>query len=111
MTRTRNPKGLIVKIFCPRILRLLNQRRQLEGMKDKWWKKNENRKVKPSQKQNSCEVTFSSQICDNEKTGAFGIENVGGVFIIIGIGIFLAVMLLGGEYHYYKAAWSTQILR
>ena len=56
-------------------------------------------------------MTFSSQICDNEKTGAFGIENVGGVFIIIGIGIFLAVMLLGGEYHYYKADWSTLIGR
>ena len=65
MTRTRNPKGLIVKIFCPRILRLLNQRRQLEGMKERWWKKNENRKVKHSQKQNTREVTFSSQICED----------------------------------------------
>ena len=47
-------------------------------------------------------VLFSSQICDDEDTGAIGIENMGGIFIVIFIGIALALIALGVEYYYYK---------
>lgn len=47
-------------------------------------------------------VTFSSQICEEEDTGAIGIENMGGIFMVIFIGLFLSLVTLGVEYFYYK---------
>ena len=47
-------------------------------------------------------ITFSSQICDDEDTGAIGIKDMGGIFIVIGIGVVLALITLAGEFYYYK---------
>ena len=37
-----------------------------------------------------------------EETGAISLDNLGGVFIVIFVGIFLAVITLGIEFCYYK---------
>ena len=73
-------------ILLFRILRLSTERK-LEGMKERWWNKNENRKV-----------------CENEEgdTGAIPIEDVGGVFIVIFAGIFISLITLAAEHWYYK---------
>ena len=49
-------------------------------------------------------VAFSFQNCDkeDEDTGGISIHNIGGVFIVIFIGIVLAMITLGAEYYYYK---------
>ena len=39
---------------------------------------------------------------DEEDTGAISLDDLGGVFIVIFTGIFLAVITLGFEYCYYK---------
>ena len=39
---------------------------------------------------------------DEEDTGAISLDNLGGVFIVIFTGIFLAVITLGFEFCYYK---------
>lgn len=36
-------------------------------------------------------------------------DNLGGVFIVISVGIFLAVITLGFEYCYYKNKVSTRV--
>ncbi|GFU11746.1 ionotropic receptor 25a [Nephila pilipes] len=69
-----------------RILKLLNQRK-LEGLKEKWWNKN------PAKK----ECDDSSQQSDG-----ISIANIGGVFIVIFIGVVLAVLTLIIEYFLYK---------
>ena len=69
------------------ILKLLNQRK-LETFKEKWWNQNPKR-VK----------------CEDDGAGSGGgisIYNIGGVFIVIFIGIGLAIITLVGEYWYYK---------
>ena len=67
-------------------MRLLTERK-LEGMKERWWNKNENRKV-----------------CENEEgdIGAISIEDVGGVFIFIFAGIIISLITLAAEHWYYK---------
>ena len=47
---------------------------------------------------------FKLQTCeeDEEDTGGISIHNIGGVFIVIFVGIFLALITLGFEYWYYK---------
>ena len=56
-------------------------------MKERWWNKNENRKV-----------------CENEEgdTGGIPIEDVGGIFIVIFAGIFISLLTLAAEHWYYK---------
>jgi ionotropic glutamate receptor len=90
---SRKPYALAVQQGSPlkdqlndAILRLLNQRK-LEGMKERWWNANENRR--------NCEK-------EDEDTGGISIHNIGGVFIVIFVGIVLALITLAAEYYYYK---------
>jgi len=90
---SRKPYALAVQQGSPlkdqlndAILRLLNQRK-LEAMKERWWNQNQNRVT--------CEE-------DEEDTGGISIHNIGGVFIVIFAGIFLALITLAVEYWYYK---------
>ena len=49
-------------------------------------------------------MTLSSQNCEkeDEDTGGISIHNIGGVFIVIFVGIVLALITLMAEYYYYK---------
>lgn len=69
--------------FYPsRILKLLNLRK-LEEWKEKWWNKNPN-----------------AVDCENyeDSEGGISISNIGGVFIVIFVGIGLAVLTLIFEF-------------
>ncbi|XP_013788799.1 ionotropic receptor 25a-like, partial [Limulus polyphemus] len=68
------------------ILELLNQRK-LEELKEKWW--NTNSKLL------ACEDS-------EERNDGIGIENIGGVFIVIGVGVGTACLTLLAEHLYYK---------
>ncbi|KAK4002516.1 hypothetical protein OUZ56_004340 [Daphnia magna] len=68
------------------ILRLLNQRR-LETLKERWWTDNPEKK--------ECGDT-------NDQSDGISIQNIGGVFIVIFVGIFLACVTLAIEYCYFK---------
>ena len=92
-------------------MRLLNERK-LEGLKEKWWNQNPN-KADVSAKLTTLYVTkdkavfiqlFFLKNCaeDEEDTGAISLDNLGGVFIVLIAGIFLAVITLGFENCYYK---------
>nr|QHA94732.1 ionotropic receptor 25a [Pardosa pseudoannulata] len=90
---SRKPLALAVQQGSPlkdqlssAILKLLNQRK-LEGLKEKWWNKN------PAKVE-----------CDDSEQQSDGISiaNIGGVFIVIFIGVVLAVITLGIEYLFYK---------
>ena len=49
-------------------------------------------------------MTCLPQSCeeDEEDTGGISIHNIGGVFIVIFVGIFLALVTLAAEYMYYR---------
>ena len=83
----------ILNVLASRILRLLNQRK-LEGMKERWWNQNPYRQ--------NCDE-------DEEDTGGISIHNIGGVFIVIFVGIFLALITLAIEYSYYKNKTPTRV--
>ena len=76
-----------------RILKLLNQRK-LEGMKERWWNQNPYRQ--------NCDA-------EEEDTGGISIHNIGGVFIVIFVGIFMALITLAIEYWYYKNKTPTRV--
>jgi len=81
------PQGSPLKDqFNDAILKLLNQRK-LEALKERWWNQNPQKKV--------CEET-------DDDGGGISIHNIGGVFIVIFVGIGLAIITLGFEYWYYK---------
>jgi hypothetical protein len=65
----------------------LNQRK-LETFKERWWNQNPEKKV--------CEDD------DEDSGGGISIYNIGGVFIVIFVGIALAIITLVFEYWYYK---------
>ncbi|XP_034939121.1 ionotropic receptor 25a-like [Chelonus insularis] len=90
---SRKPYALAVQQGSPlkdqlnnAILRLLNQRK-LEKLKNKWWNKNPNKK--------ECEK-------EDDQSDGISIQNIGGVFIVIFVGIILACMTLAFEYWYYR---------
>ncbi|XP_065556597.1 ionotropic receptor 25a-like isoform X3 [Artemia franciscana] len=90
---SRRPYALAVQDGSPlkdrlneAILKLLNLRR-LESLKDKWWTEN------PSKAKCPPEASTSEGI---------SIENIGGVFIVIFVGIILSIIVLIIEYIYYK---------
>jgi len=90
---SRKPYALAVQQGSPlkdqfndAILKLLNQRK-LETLKERWWNQNPQKKV--------CEE-------DGNDGGGISIHNIGGVFIVIFVGIGLAIITLGIEYWYYK---------
>ncbi|CAB3400516.1 unnamed protein product [Caenorhabditis bovis] len=68
------------------ILMLLNQRR-LETLKEKWWTDNPNKVTCPD---------------SSEESDGISIQNIGGVFIVILVGIVLSIITLAFEYYYYK---------
>ncbi|CAK1585204.1 unnamed protein product [Parnassius mnemosyne] len=72
--------------FNNAILQLLNKR-ELEKLKENWWNKNPNAKR-----------------CDkqDDQSDGISIQNIGGVFIVIFMGIGLACITLGVEYWWYK---------
>ncbi|CAL4202702.1 unnamed protein product, partial [Meganyctiphanes norvegica] len=72
--------------FNDAILKLLNQRK-LETLKERWWNQNPDKAV--------CEK-------EDDQSDGISIENIGGVFIVIFVGIFLACVTLAFEYWYYK---------
>lgn len=77
-----------------RILSLLNKR-QLEKLKDKWWR-NEDFLAK-------CDKT------DDQSEG-ISIYNIGGVFIVIFIGIGMACITLAFEYWFFKYRKNPRII-
>jgi len=90
---SRKPYALAVQQGSPlkdqfndAILKLLNQRK-LETLKERWWNQHPLKKV--------CEE-------DDDDGGGISIHNIGGVFIVIFVGIGLAIITLGIEYWYYK---------
>nr|WHU27575.1 ionotropic receptor 25a [Matsumurasca onukii] len=68
------------------ILQLLNQR-DLEKLKEKWW--NNNKHKETCQKQ-------------DDQSDGISINNIGGVFIVIFVGIGLSCVTLAFEYWWYK---------
>ncbi|XP_078051605.1 ionotropic receptor 25a-like isoform X2 [Augochlora pura] len=72
--------------FNNAILQLLNKRK-LEKLKDKWWKKNPERK--------DCDA-------ENSQSDGISIHNIGGVFVVIFLGIIFACLTLIFEYWYYR---------
>ena len=68
------------------ILKLLNQR-DLEALKEQWWNQNPNKKECPKQE---------------DESDGISIQNIGGVFIVILVGIALSIVTLAFEYWYYK---------
>ncbi|KAG8201467.1 hypothetical protein JTE90_024336 [Oedothorax gibbosus] len=90
---SRKPLALAVQQGSPlkdqlssAILKLLNQRR-LEGLKEKWWNKN----------------PFKVECDDSEQqSDGISIANIGGVFIVIFIGVVLAIITLAVEYFLYR---------
>ncbi|TRY77929.1 hypothetical protein TCAL_07724 [Tigriopus californicus] len=90
---SRKPYALAVQQGSPlkdqfndAILKLLNQRK-LETLKERWWNQNPKKKV--------CDD-------DDDSSGGISIYNIGGVFIVIFVGIGLAIITLIFEYWYYK---------
>ncbi|CAH0399704.1 unnamed protein product [Chilo suppressalis] len=72
--------------FNNAILQLLNKRK-LEKLKENWWTNNP--KAKKCEKQ-------------DDQSDGISIQNIGGVFIVIFMGIGLACVTLGVEYWWYK---------
>merc|ERR1719445_2412398 len=90
---SRKPYALAVQQGSPlkdqfndAILKLLNQRK-LETLKERWWNQNPQKKV--------CEES-------DDDGGGISIHNIGGVFIVIFVGIGLAIITLALEYWWYK---------
>ncbi|KAK9293469.1 hypothetical protein QLX08_011592 [Tetragonisca angustula] len=79
--------------FNNAILTLLNKRK-LEKLKDKWWKKNPERK--------DCDA-------ENSQSDGISIQNIGGVFVVIFLGIIFACFTLAFEYWYYR--YRTKITK
>ena len=65
----------------------LTNNRFLEGLKEKWWTKNED--------------TEECEEVDDQSEG-ISIRNIGGVFIVIFTGIIVACIVLAFEYWWYK---------
>jgi len=67
----------------------------LEQFKENWWTKNPNKK--------NCEES------EQDSGGGISIYNIGGVFIIIFVGIGLAICTLVFEYLYHKEKRQPQV--
>lgn len=81
-------------IFLDSILQLLN-RRELERLKEKWWNKNPEKK--------DCEKA-------DDQSDGISIQNIGGVFIVIFVGIGLACITLAFEYWWYKYRKGSKVI-
>lgn len=74
------------------ILELLNKR-ELEKLKELWWKNDDIKCEKP-----------------DDQSDGISIQNIGGVFIVIFVGIGLACLTLIFEYWYYKYRKNAKVL-
>lgn len=81
-------------LYFSRILTLLNKR-QLEKLKEKWWKNDE-----------------AQAKCDKpeDQSDGISIQNIGGVFIVIFVGIGMACITLVFEYWWYKYRKNPRII-
>lgn len=77
-----------------RILMLLNKR-HLEKLKEKWWKKDD--------------VSSKCEKPEDQSDG-ISIQNIGGVFIVIFVGIGMACITLLFEFWYYKFRKTPKVL-
>ncbi|XP_017786976.1 PREDICTED: ionotropic receptor 25a [Nicrophorus vespilloides] len=80
--------------FNTAILQLLNKR-QLERFKEKWWTNNP--------KAIKCEK-------QDDQSDGISIQNIGGVFIVIFVGIGLACITLAFEYWWYKYRKGSKVI-
>ncbi|XP_035782747.1 ionotropic receptor 25a-like isoform X2 [Anopheles albimanus] len=80
--------------FNNAILMLLN-RRELEKLKEQWWKNDE--------VQNKCEKP-------DDQSDGISIQNIGGVFIVIFVGIGMACITLLFEFWYYKYHNNSKVI-
>lgn len=76
------------------ILMLLN-RRELEKLKEQWWKNDD--------VQNKCEKP-------DDQSDGISIQNIGGVFIVIFVGIGMACITLLFEFWYYKYRNNSKVI-
>lgn len=77
-----------------RILMLLNKR-QLEKLKEKWWKKDD--------------ISGKCEKPEDQSDG-ISIQNIGGVFIVIFVGIGMACITLAFEFWYYKFRKTPKVV-
>lgn len=70
-------------------------RRDLERLKEKWWNKNPER--------------IDCDKVDDQSDG-ISIQNIGGVFIVIFVGIGLACITLAFEYWWYKYRKGVRVI-
>ncbi|XP_040162436.1 ionotropic receptor 25a [Anopheles arabiensis] len=80
--------------FNNAILMLLN-RRELEKLKEQWWKNDD--------VQNKCEKP-------DDQSDGISIQNIGGVFIVIFVGIGMACITLLFEFWYYKYRNNSKVI-
>lgn len=73
---------------------MLLNKRQLEKLKEDWWKSDEY--------QSKCEKP-------EDQSDGISIQNIGGVFIVIFVGIGMACITLVVEYWYYRYRRNPQI--
>lgn len=81
-------------MYLSRILQLLN-RRELERLKEQWWNRNPNAR--------KCEK-------QDDQSDGISIQNIGGVFIVIFVGIGLACITLAFEYWWYKYRKVSKVI-
>lgn len=74
---------------------MLLNKRQLEKLKEKWWKKDD--------------VSGKCEKPEDQSDG-ISIQNIGGVFIVIFVGIGMACITLAFEFWYYKFRKTPKIL-
>lgn len=72
---------------------MLLNKRELEKLKEKWWKNDEVKCEKPE-----------------DQSDGISIQNIGGVFIVIFVGIGLACITLVFEYWWYKYRKNPRII-
>lgn len=85
---------LSINFFTSSILMLLNKR-QLEKFKERWWRKDE--------VSSRCEKT-------EDQSDGISIQNIGGVFIVIFVGIGMACITLAFEFWYYKIRKTPKVI-
>lgn len=74
---------------------MLLNKRQLEKLKEKWWKKED--------------VSTKCEKPEDQSDG-ISIQNIGGVFIVIFVGIGMACITLLFEFWYYKFRKTPKVL-
>jgi len=72
---------------------MMNKRR-MERLEERWWKK---------------EAWSNKCAAKDDGSGSITIENIGGVFIAIFLGIGFSLLTLLGEYHYFKKRREAEL--